>query len=281
MPRIALITDSTCDLTLEELTSLETTMVPLNVHFGTDVYRDHVDLTPAAFLDKLTHAAEMPRTSQPSPALYTEAINSLCDEHDHVLIVALSSKLSGTYQSASLGAADSKIPDKVQVFDSLSASIGLGMQVRRARQLIDSGISIELIVETLIIERSRYHFVFFADTLEYLQRGGRIGKASQLVGSLLKIKPLLLCQEGEVVPFERTRSRSRAIEGIIDFALRFKAIEGMTVLHDGSSGADVERILSALNEAIPQDQVPVSQYGPIVATHVGAGAMGLCLRTAP
>ncbi len=279
MPGIALITDSTSDLTPLELANLPASMVPLNVHFGTEVYRDHVDLTPQAFLDKLAHAVEMPRTSQPSPALYTAAINALIADYDHVLIVALSSKLSGTYQSAVLGAADSAKPSNVHVFDSLSASIGLGMQVRRAAELIRSGLSLDEVVKMLTTERDRYHFVFFADTLEYLQRGGRIGKASQLFGSLLKIKPLLLCQEGEVVPFERTRSRSRAIDGIIDFALQFKGVAELSILHDGTSGDDVARIISALADSIPADKVIVSLYGPIVATHVGAGAMGLCLRT--
>lgn len=278
MPGIAIVTDSTSDLTPEELVALNAIMVPLNVHFGSEVYRDHLDLTPPEFLAKLASSTEMPRTSQPSPAAFTEAIDRALQTSDQVLVITLSSKLSGTYQSAVLGAGSSTAPERVHVFDSLSASIGLGMQVRRARALVDEGLGIDQVLERLADERGRYHLIFFADTLEYLQRGGRIGKASQLLGSILKIKPLLLCQDGEVVPFERTRNRSRAVDGIIDYALGFPAIDELSILHDDSHPKDIERIRTALAAVFPADRIIPSLYGPIVATHVGAGAMGLCLR---
>ncbi|MDQ2683191.1 MAG: DegV family protein, partial [Chloroflexota bacterium] len=168
---------------------------------------------------------------------------------------------------------------RVQVFDSLSASIGLGMQVRRAVDLANNGASAQDIVQTLTAERTFYHLLFFADTLEFLHRGGRIGKASQLVGSILKIKPLLLCKQGEVVPLERTRNRSRAIQGLIDYARRFASIDALSILHDGTDSDDVEHIKAELADIVPPESVIVSVYGPIIATHVGPGALGLCLRT--
>jgi DegV family protein with EDD domain len=152
------------------------------------------------------------------------------------------------------------------------------MQVRRARELVNAGSDLDAIVTQLEAERSSYHLIFFADTLEYLQRGGRIGKGSQLLGSLLKIKPLLVCKDGEVEPYEKTRNRSRALEGIIEYALGFSKIEALSILHDGTDGDDVAHIRSGLAGAIDADRVIVSIYGPIVATHVGAGAMGLCLK---
>lgn len=277
MARIALITDSTSDLSPQDRQMLDVAMIPLNIHFGTEVFADQVDITPATFLQKLASSNDLPRTSQPSPALYTEACDALLADHDQVLIVTLSSKLSGTHQSAVLGANASAAPERVRIVDSLSASIGLGLQVRRARTLIDQGLDIDTIAQTLVDEREFYHLIFFADTLEYLQRGGRIGKASQLVGSILKIKPLLLCQDGEVAPYERTRNRSRAIEGIIDYAHRFQHIETLAMLHDGTSGVDVQTMRDGLADLIDPDAIVTSLYGPIVATHVGAGAMGLCV----
>ncbi len=278
MPTIAIIADSTADLTDLQRAELGVGMVPLNVHLGASVYRDYVDISPEQFLAELRYSQENPRTSQPSPLAFTQAIDAALAHADQVVVLTISSKLSGTHGSAVLGARESSAPERVHVFDSLSASIGLGMQVRRAVDLARSASSAEGVVQTLTSERDAYHLLFFADTLEYLHRGGRIGKARQLVGSVLKIKPLLLCKDGEVVPLERTRNRSRAIEGLIDYAGRFAAIEALSILHDGTDGDEVERITAALASTVPPEQVNVSVYGPIIATHVGAGAMGLCLR---
>ncbi len=280
MPTIAIVADSTADLTDTERADLGVAMVPLNVHFGSTVYRDYIDISPGAFLSELERSRDYPRTSQPSPHSFSEAINSALDGADEVIVLTLSSKLSGTHGSAVLGARESSAPERVQVYDSLSASIGLGMQVRRAVDLARTGGSAQEIVQTLTREREAYHLLFFADTLEYLHRGGRIGKASQMVGSILKIKPLLLCKDGEVVPLERTRNRSRAIEGLIDYARRFERADALSILHDGSDTDDVERIKADLTTVFPPEQVIVSVYGPIIATHVGSGAVGLCLRAA-
>ncbi|HEX3304208.1 MAG TPA: DegV family protein [Thermomicrobiales bacterium] len=281
MPKIALVCDSTADLQDVDLVNLGVDMVPLNVHFGTELFRDYVDITPSEFLTRLATTPVMPRTSQPSPAAFQAVYESVAADCDAILVLTLSSKLSGTYQSAVLGAKSANLSTPVRVLDSLSASIGLGLQVRRARSLIDSGLPIDEIVTTLEAERSQYHLIFFADTLEYLQRGGRIGKASQLVGSILKIKPLLIVVDGEVEPYERTRSRSRAIEGLIEYARQFSTFDQLAILHDGTTPEDVTTIEQGLADLIAGSNVIVSQYGPIIATHVGPKALGLCVFTGP
>ena len=281
MPKIALVCDSTADLQDVDLVNLGVDMVPLNVHFGTELFRDYVDITPSEFLTRLATTPVMPRTSQPSPAAFQAVYESVAADCDAILVLTLSSKLSGTYQSAVLGAKSANLSTPVRVLDSLSASIGLGLQVRRARSLIDSGLPIDEIVTTLEAERSQYHLIFFADTLEYLQRGGRIGKASQLVGSILKIKPLLIVVDGEVEPYERTRSRSRAIEGLIEYARQFSTFDQFAILHDGTTPEDVTTIEQGLADLIAGSNVIVSQYGPIIATHVGPKALGLCVFTGP
>jgi len=279
--KIALVCDSTADLQQAELVKLRVKMVPLNVHFGTELFRDYIDISPSEFLIRLASTPVMPRTSQPSPAAFQAAYEPVTTDSDAILVLALSSKLSGTYQSAVLGAESASLSVPVRVVDSLSASIGLGLQVRRARSLIDSGLPTDEIVATLEAERSQYHLIFFADTLEFLQRGGRIGKASQLVGSILKIKPLLVVVDGEVEPYERTRSRSRAIEGLIEYARQFPRIEQLAILHDGTTTEDVATIEQELANLMPESDVIVSQYGPIIATHVGPKALGLCVFTGP
>jgi DegV family protein with EDD domain len=275
VPRIALVCDSTADLSAAEQQSLDVAVVPLNVHFGSDILRDHVDITPGQFLDRLANATEMPRTSQPSPAAFGEAYKVVASHHDAILVLTLSSRLSGTYQSAVLGIQTGEVTVPVRVVDSLSASIGLGLQVRRARELINQGLELEQIAATLERERGQNHLIFFADTLEFLQRGGRIGKASQLVGTLLKIKPLLIVVDGEVVPYERTRSRSRAIEGLIEYARQFPVITRVAILFDGTSIDDVTTITRGISDRVPESAVIVERYGPIVATHVGPGALGI------
>lgn len=277
MSSIALITDSTADISATEREALGVFVVPLNIHFGDEVLRDTVDISASAFLQRLETATVMPHTSQPSPEAFKTAIEELAREHDAVVILTIASKLSGTYQSAVIGSkyADTTVP--IKIVDSRSASIGLGMQVRRARTLINGGSSLNELVETLERERDRYQLLFFADTLEYLQRGGRIGKASHLVGSLLKIKPLLRCQFGEVVPFERTRSRARAIDGLIDFARQCATIDAIAILHDGTTPNDVDTLLHGITDRIPATSVIVDTYGPIIATHVGPRALGICV----
>lgn len=277
MSRIALVCDSTADLPEGDIRALGVTIVPLNVHFGDEVLRDHVDISPAKYLERLQGSGIMPSTSQPSPAAFTEVYDRVGADADAILVVCLSSKLSGAFQSARLGIADARISAPVHVVDSLSASTGLGLQVRRARELIDSGMAATEITATLEHETSRYQLIFFADTLEYLQRGGRIGRAGAMVGSLLKVKPILGCKDGVVVPIERTRTRSRAIDGLIEIATASTTAARIGILHDGQHPADLDRVRAAVHDLVPDGELYVNLYGPIVATHVGPGALGVCV----
>jgi DegV family protein with EDD domain len=277
MCRIALVCDSTADLPDEAIRSMNVAVVPLNVHFGDEVFRDHVDISPERFLEKLESSSSLPSTSQPSPAAFAEVYDQVSADAEAILVMTISSKLSGTWQSAKLGVETASTDVPVHVVDSLSASTGLGLQVRRARELIDNRLSIDEIVATLEREAPRYQLIFFADTLEYLQRGGRIGRASMLVGSLLKVKPILACEEGVVVPIERTRTRSRAIDGLIELANANQSAVRAGVLHDGRHPKDLERVLDGIRDLAPDGEVYVNQYGPIIATHVGPGALGICV----
>lgn len=277
MSGIALVCDSTADLPDEDVPALGVTIVPLSVHFGDEVFRDHVDISPAEYLDRLQGSSVVPSTSQPSPAAFSGVYDRVGVDADAILVLCLSSKLSGTFQSARLGIDDTSISTPIHVVDSLSASTGLGLQVRRARELIESGMAADRIAATLESETQRYQLVFFADTLEYLQRGGRIGRASAVVGSLLKVKPILGCEEGVVVPIERTRTRSRAIDGLIEIAAANRSAARLGILHDGRHPADLDRVRDAVRDLAPEGELFVNQYGPIVATHVGPGALGVCV----
>lgn len=276
MGRVAIVTDSTADLPPSLRDHHHVTVVPLNVHFGDEVYRDQVDITTDVFMERLQRSFKLPTTSQPSAGLFEQTFRQLAADHDAVVAVLISSKLSGTVMSATVArdAVADLVP--VEVVDSQNASLGLGFQVLRAAELAATGSSATEIAARLLAERSAYHLVFFVDTLEYLQRGGRIGKAAAMVGSMLNLKPVLRVDEGQIVPFERTRTRRRALQGLIDFARGLPRTERVAVVHS-STPADAELLASELSATalLPRERVMVAQFGPVIGTHVGPGAMGV------
>ena len=281
MARVAIVTDSTADLPTHLRDQHNITMVPLNVHFGDEVFRDQVDISTDAFMDRLGRSPKLPTTSQPSAGLFEETFRSLAANHDGIVAVLISAKLSGTAQSATIAADAVADLLPVEVIDSTTASMALGFQALHAAALAADNLDAPTIAQRLRAEVGDYEVVFFVDTLEYLQRGGRIGKAQALVGGLLKLKPLLRVDEGQIVPFERTRTRARAIEGLVDFARGLGAIERLCVLHnttpdDARTLAD--RLVAELH--LPPEDVLTTQMSPVIGTPVGPGAMGIAVAEA-
>ena len=274
MSKIAVVVDSTSDLPDAERDRLGITVVPLNVHFGDEVLRDNVDISPKQFLDRLMTSRELPTTSQPSPALFEQAYRDLARDHDAVIAITLSSKLSGTYQSAHIAAEAVADVVRVEVIDSQMASVALALQAVRAADLAARSGDLDAIVQQLRAEVASYQLVFFADTLDLLQRGGRIGKAASMVGAVLKIKPLLRVDEGQVVPYERARTRSKAIDGLVDFVLAVPSVGYLGILHDGNLH-DAELIRDRVAGRVPADRILYSQYGPVLGAHIGPGALGV------
>lgn len=276
MARIALVTDSTADLTPEQRQAHGITMVPLNVHIGDETYLDQIDLTTDEFLRRLPSCNPLPTTSQPSPAKFLEVFQELGKTHDAVIAVLLSSKLSGTIQSAELARAESGDAVRIEIIDSMTTSVGLGMQVLRAAELIARDLPVDAIAANLRAETRNYQLIFYVDTLEYLQRGGRIGRAASLVGTILQMKPLLRVEEGQVVPHERTRTKARALAGLREFVRSFPRVERLSVLYS-TSRADGESLAASVSDVFPTEMVMIAQFGPVIATHIGPGAVGFCL----
>lgn len=278
MARVAIVTDSTSDLSPDLQRRHHVTVVPLNVHFGDDVLRDQLDITTDEFMQRLQRSSTMPTTSQPSAGLFEETFRRLAADHDEIVAVLISSKLSGTIQSAMIAAEAVKDEIPVTIVDSFSATLGLGLQAIRASTLVEDGLSGEEIAVHVRGETAAYQVVFFVDTLEYLQRGGRIGRAAALLGGILQLKPLIRLDEGQIVPYERTRTRSKATQGLVDFAKGLPHVERIASLFstDRSEG---EMLANRLAEArgIPRDQVEVAQMGPVVGVHVGPGALGVAV----
>lgn len=279
-PRVAIVTDSTADLPTHLRERLAITMVPLNVHIGSDTYRDQLDLSTDEFMRRLETTDDLPSTSQPAPGQFEQAFRELANTHDEIVCVLLSSRLSGTVQSAQIAADAVRDVIRVEVVDSLNASLGCGYQALNAHQLATEGHSAEQIAAELRAQSSRYHVIFFVETLDHMRRGGRIGKAASLVGSMLKLKPLLRVDEGQVVPFERTRTRKKAIDALVEFAENLTGIERITALHN-TTPEDAEQLFGRVSHLASQNnEVKVAVFGPVLGTHVGPGTLGLAIEVA-
>ena len=276
---VAIITDSTSDLTPETQERHGITVVPLNVHFGQETFQDGVDLDADAFMEKMATADRLPTTSQPAVGAFESAFRELAVDYREICCVLISGKLSGTAQSATLAAEAVADLVRVEIVDSESVTYGLGFQVLRAAALADQGLDAAGIGETLAAETASYHVVFFVETLEHLRRGGRIGKAAQLLGSMIQLRPLLRVEGGQIVPFERTRTRSKATAALLDFARDLASVEKAAVFYNTTpeDAVDLARHLADVTKT----EVEAIQVGPVISTHVGPGVLGVVLKEGP
>lgn len=279
MANVQIVTDSTADIPESLIGELNIHVVPLKVHFGDEAYEDGVDLNSEQFYQKLAQSEVMPTTSQPTPYQFEEVYRDINREHpDSPLIsIHLSANLSGTFQSAHL--ASQTIGDEIPitVVDSKRASYAIGLIVVEVAELANQGASLETCQSRIDELLKDTTVLFMVDTMEYLQKNGRIGKASALVGSLLKIKPILsLNEEGEVFPFEKARGNKKAIQRIID---EFDERYGQDPVHVGISHAQAESAASELMERLQSEfnvsKSVIADIGPVIGTHVGPGALSI------
>ncbi|MBB6636575.1 DegV family protein [Cohnella thailandensis] len=283
MGAIALVTDSTSDIPREVRERLGIEMIPLTVHFGDEAYLDNVNLQPVEFYEKLQSFQGLPKSSQPSPADFLAVFERLIAEGKQVISINLSSALSGTYQSALLARSMLEDESPVTVIDSKSASYGYGMLVVKAAELAEQGASREEIIEAVTRLKESTKLYFLVDTLEYLHKGGRIGRASALFGSLLNIKPILtIDSEGYVNALDKARGQKRAFARIVelleaDFAggpvdLNVVVTPGRTEM--------AEELIALLKERFPIRNYLQSAIGPVIGTHAGPGTVGIFMSPA-
>ena len=249
------------------------TVVPLTLNFEGEALLDGVDITPQEFYRRLPSAATHPTTSQPSPGRFAESYRSLLADHDAVVSVHISQKLSGTYESARQ-AADMTDPKRVRVVDSENVSMSLGLLALTASALAASGADAETIEAKLLEMRTQVQTYFSVATLEYLRRGGRIGSANALLGSVLQVKPVLCIRDGLVTPLERVRTFERALNRVVELTRGVDRGHGVCVIvgHAGADG-DAERIFRELDPIA--ETLMIQPLGPVVGAHTGPGAVGV------
>ncbi|BCS80501.1 DegV family protein [Anaerocellum diazotrophicum] len=269
---VTIVTDSTCDLSPQMLNEFGIKMVPLKVFFEDEVYKDWVEITPETFYKKLTSSTVLPRTSQPSPEEFLDIFKQEIENGNEIVSIHLSSKLSGTYNSACL-ARDMLDSQKVFVIDGKSASIGTGVLAILAKRLADEGMPAKDIASFIIQKTNTIRHIFAVETLEYLKKGGRISPAKATIGNILNIKPILHIVDGVVEPLDKVRGMKRALPRIIE-EVNKKGLDlknqvcGFCYAGDLS---EVEELINTIKQEISPGELIVTQIGSVIGTYVGPG----------
>ncbi len=274
---VRIVTDSTSDIDRETARDLGITVVPQNVHFGTRTFEDNVTITPDGFYGMLSTSPELPTTSQASPGRFKQAYDELGRDADGIVSIHVSSKLSGTCNSARQGASATSADCPIEVIDSGQASMGLGLVVMAAAELAMQGASQSEVVAAALETVGRAQCLCLFETLEYLQKGGRIGKAQALVGSVLKIKPMIIVRDGEVHPLGRARTFPKALAQMKERVRGFAPIESLAVMHSTTPELASE-VAEDLKDMLPRGSEPrIARFGPALGVHAGPGALGVAL----
>jgi DegV family protein with EDD domain len=273
---VRIVTDSTADLPAEVASGLDITVVPLTVFFGEEAYLDGVEIDNAEFYAKLAASKELPTTSQPTPAAFQTVYQRLIDDGaEGILSVHLSSKLSGTYQSACTARA--ALPENgrqvpIEVLDSLSISGGMGYAVQQAARMARDGQDLAEIKAAVEDTLARTGILAVLDTLEYARRGGRIGGASAMLGNMLSFKPIVALTHGEVVPVERPRTRAKAYARVAQLLSEQGEIEHVSILE---SSSEVGQQLGEAIESVYHGELPHYDLGGVIGTHTGPGTVAI------
>jgi DegV family protein with EDD domain len=271
---VRIVTDSAADLPADEVARLEVEVVPLSIRFGADEFTDGVDLSVSEFYERLASSADLPETSAPSPGAFEAAFRRQAEAGaDSVVCINLSSGLSATIQSAQNAATAVSGDIDVRVVDSRSITSGLGTQVTIAAEAAAGGASADEIVALVEGLSTRTHVLGALDTLDNLRKGGRIGGAQALLGSLLSIKPLLDISSGEVAEAGKARTRRKALEWLRDQLFALPEVDHLCVSH--GMAPDVDEMLALIAPRYPADKVRVATIGPTIGTHAGPRVMGL------
>lgn len=270
---VAIVTDSTADLPPELARSRSITVVPLTLHFESKSLLDGIDITPSDFYRQLPAATTHPTTSQPSPARFAEAYKELLTDHEAVVSIHISEKLSGTFDSALQGA-DLTDPKRVHVIDSQLVSMSLGLVTLAAAEMVQQGMTAESIEQKVLAMRQQVQTYFSVATLEFLRRGGRIGRASAFLGSVLQVKPVLCIRDGLVTPLERVRTFDRALNRVVDLVRAVDRGKGVCAIVGHADAAhDAERVARELEPIT--ETLMIQPLGPVVGAHAGPGVVGV------
>lgn len=277
MPTVRIVTDSTAHFMDPDFPAKHgVTVVPLTIQFGQQDLLEGQDIDAERFFQRVAAGGPIPTALAPTPRQFAAVYEQACRGNGDVLSIHVSSKLSRTLHNARLGADEVLGRCKIHLLDSLTTSFGLGLLVEQAALAAARGASQEDIIRIVRGMVPRLYAVFFIETMEFLAKAKRIGKAQAVLGSMLGIKPFLTLEDGDIVPMEKVRNRQQAVEKLVEFVAEFSNIEHLAILQSGLSHTDDTRLLlERLALEFPGRSWPVFAYGPSLGTIVGPHAMGV------
>ncbi len=265
---VKIIADSMADLPVDLIKKLDITVIPVNVLFGTDVYRDGVDLTTDQFYSKLVASKTLPTTAVPPLGVFIDTYEKVAKTADEILVVTISHKLSGTYDTAVKAIELAKTKKRIEVIDSMHVIMAEGLIAVQAAKAAQAGAGLDELVKQARNNIPRVEERMAFDTLEYLKRGGRIGSAQAFLGSILKLNPVLRLKDGEVYPLSRERSRAKAIEVLFNSVLEYSSVDAIAV-EDATTPDEADKLAQRLKIRFPNKPIYRSKVGAVMGVHVG------------
>jgi DegV family protein with EDD domain len=269
---VKIVTDSVSDIPANVVKELGITVIPVLVRFGEEVYRDGIDITTDQFYDRLVRSKFLPASSVPSPAVFAETYDRLAEEADEILVITVTSKLSGIYDTALQSIGLMKRKCRVEVVDSQWAVMPQGFIAIKAAQAVQAGASFNEVMDVVRRNIHRVDMRAVFDTLEYLKKGGRIGRAESVLGSMLRVNPIITIREGVVESAGKTRTRAKAIDYLCDFAASYSHIEELAV-EAGACPDDADLLIERLDAIFPKERIYRTRTTPVIGTYTGPGLL--------
>ena len=279
---IKIIADTTCCIPVEKLKELGVDFVPQIITFGDVSYRDDNELSTSAFLEKLSVARNLPGTAAPPPALYNPIYERILNDGDIALVLAPSAKLSGTFRSATV-AADEYNSDRIYIIDTKTIAGNLGTIVLKAKVWADQGISISELIERIEDLSARDQTYFLVPTMEYLHKGGRIGGAAKLIGTLLQIVPILTLRDGGIEVYDKVRSLKQATSNLVELntSICENNPEAYLTIGQGDSQLLLDKISNQLQDRLELAEIPSYIAPPAIIVHAGPGLVATSCFSRP
>jgi DegV family protein with EDD domain len=277
---VKIVTDTLSDIPDDIANELGITLIPLTVSFGLESFLDRVEITSEEFYERLVRESKLPTTTQPPPVTFANVYKKLSEETDQILVITLSSKLSGTYQSAINAKNMVDTNCRIEILDSQKIIMSFGLAVMAAAKIANAGAGMDEIIEKTKVRLEKSQLVAYFDTLKYLSRGGRIGKAQGFVGSLLSVKPILTIKDGEMAPLTRVRSRAAGIDYLYNAVATTENIESIGVEYC-TTPEDAEMLIERISAIVPRQNIYKSIVCPVVGTYAGPRAIAVSIMQKP
>jgi DegV family protein with EDD domain len=276
--KVAIITDSTAFFGPGDVEELGIHVVPLNIQLGHEKFLDGIEITTDELFHRISYGAPFPVSHPPDAEIFEELYAKLHRQTDQMLSIHISGHLSKTIQKARIGAEGLLGRCSIEVVDSMTTSIGLGILVKAAARAANEGATLDDIVRLVRGMIPHIYLVFYVETMDYLERNGRIGKAQAILGSMLNIKPILFMEDGDIIPLEKVRTTEKGIEKLFEFVAEFDNLEQTAIIQRSRNpGRDARNLQERLAQNFPELDFPIIQHGPDLATRLGPDALGIAV----